>query len=212
MFIHVVKFHISRSFWGMQKAGEWLKRDKKIPRLPDESWYFDKVVSESGFEALDFSHEVKNSILELAKGEKMKIRGQLKDIIIYPSLVSAFLSSINVDFFSPKGVYIHKDPFAIVLRIDEDSFIVFSRNKEEGKIVVERFNLRFIELGKTIENFGYLMDRFETGKDIVEQWLESKKDIFAINELKPKTDLEKKSNRNHRSVYRFLYIESRDYI
>jgi len=191
MFIHGVKFHISRSFWGLQKAGEWLRREKEIP-LPDESWYFDKVVSESGFEALDFSHEVKNSILELAKGEKKKIRRQLKNIIIHPSLVSAFLSSINVDFFSPKGVYIHKDPFAIVLRIDEDSFIVFSRNKEEGKIVVERFNSRFIELGKTIENFGYLINRFETGKDIVKQWLESKKDIFAINELKPKTDLEKK--------------------
>jgi len=118
MFIHGVKFHISRSFWGLQKAGEWLRREKEIP-LPDESWYFDKVVSESGFEALDFSHEVKNSILELAKGEKKKIRRQLKNIIIHPSLVSAFLSSINVDFFSPKGVYIHKDPFAIVLRIDE---------------------------------------------------------------------------------------------
>jgi len=192
MFIHGVKFNISRSFWGLQKAGEWLRQNEKTPRLPDESWYFDKVVSESGFKPLDFSDEVKNSILELAKGEKLRIRDQLGDIIIYQELLSAFLSSINVDFFSLKGVYLHKDPFAIVLRIDEDSFIVISKNREEGKIVVDKFNSRFIELGKTIENFGYLIDRFQTGKDIVKQWLESKKEIFAINKLEPKTDLEKK--------------------
>jgi len=192
MFVHGVRFGVSRSFWGPQKAGEWLRRGEKTPRLPDESWYFDKVVSESGFKPLDFSHEVKNSILELAKREKSKIQSQLKKLVTYPELLMAFLSSINVDFFSPKGVYLHKDPFAVILRIDEDSFVILSGNKEEGKIVVQKIKSRFTELGKSIENFGYLVDRFQTGRDIVKQWLESKKDISAINELRPKTDLEKK--------------------
>lgn len=192
MFILGVRFHVSRAFWGMQKTREWMRREEKTSVLPDESWYFDKVVSEIGFEPLDFSAEVKKLILKHAEEEKQKIRHRLKNIITYPELLGAFLSSIDVDFFSPKGVYLHKNPLAIVLRIDEDSFIVISSNKDEGETVVEKFRSRFIELGKTIANFGYLIDRFETGKNVVKQWLESKKDIFATNELKPKTDLEEK--------------------
>ena len=192
MFVHGVNFHISRAFWGLEKTTEWMRRDEKTPLLPDESWYFDKVVSEIGFESLDFSAEVKELILKLAEEEKQKIRHRLKNTIIYPELLGAFLSSIDVDFFSPEGVYLHKNPLAIVLRIDQDSFIVISGDKDEGETVVEKFRSRFIELGKTIAKFGYLMDRFDTGKDIVKQWLESKKDIFTTKELKPKTDLEEK--------------------
>jgi hypothetical protein len=192
MFIKSVKFHIRRSIWGLDKTKKWMNLNPEMPTLPDESWYFERVMSSTGFVPLDFSAVVKESIIQIAKNDRSVLFDRIKKIVKYNELIQAFLSSINIDFSSPLGVYVSDTPQAIILRLDDNCFFVLSVRETDGQQIVERLQSCFIELRKTVTEFGYTLENFVTGRALARQQLESKKEIVRIETHESKNDLEKR--------------------
>jgi len=192
MYITGITFSINRSFMGLERVKKWMDVNKSPTPLPDEEWYFLKYLVDNDISAFDYSQDIKKEIMNLVMENTINLLLKFKEKKIHDLIIKSLLSHLDIKFSTQKKIFIHEDPFGIIVQINKSNILIISNNNDNVKQITEKLHQAFMRYSDEIKEFGYTLGYFISGKNLVEKWLVDKKNVAEIKILKPKNKLENK--------------------
>lgn len=158
-------------------------------------------MSSKGFAQLDLPSRSRELISHITKDAKIELTARLMSTSLDLPLIRSLLSSITSTVGKAEGIYTHNElPLAIIMKTSSNSFVVLAQNEHDCKQIVSKVEKSFIEFSKVTSKFGYKLDNFVTGKDVVTGWLRANSDVKSLREQKPANEFEKEVIKNVRRI------------
>jgi hypothetical protein len=198
MHLRAAEFHIKRSPFNIRwvrsvasrKTHERFSREFSAS-LPDENFYFDEVVKKIGLERVAVGREAKIGIDRIVLKEKRRVESHLTHFTRDQKAISGLVSNIDLVSVPTRNVYLLRDPFeALVCEIDEGKFVVIAQDENSTQKLMSQLLHELQRTSKLVKFTGYLLERFRTGRQLVESCLANRRDIISATSGRTRSPFE----------------------